>query len=689
VTTAAKPGNKGNEETLIRYWTEGEGAAKIRWGEPGDFDRCVTEVTKDAHGKVPEVKGYCANLHHRALGVWPGQEDEGGSHGHKASAAASTGSMTLPPLVTMPNVEIVAAGTWALSSGEATFTRDDLTAAVEAAQCPAVGSPVIKIGHVDPRFDGEPAVGHVTNLALSSQGNKLSGDLAGMPGWLGAICSSAFPSRSIEGCYDFRCQVGHVHPFVITALALLGVTPPGVGVLGTLNDVAALYGVTAAAGTGDTWTLKGAAMASPVQASVTIEDVRRAYYAQAGTSLTNWITEMQLDPPQLIVCDDATDSVYRVPVTIAKDGSVGFGDPVQVKVEYQDVAASRKTGQAVVFASLEESRAGVTAASGWDAQQQVGNLGDDPSAAQLKGMFAIPGDTKSDSKLPHHDASDGKVGAANPAGCSAAIGAINGAHGGMTGVSAADQKAAYAHLAKHLTDAGQEAPEYSGPSASAGPQVDAAGNHGAYDGSHAHPHPAFGSQGGDATHTHEHTHAGDAGHDHHMAQDPAAAGTDKKGTSKVDLTSEHITSLRASLGLGDNDELTPDLLVSAAGKLKDRADAKVTANARSLPPGVIAVEREAWDGLNKRVEDGEAYRQRQAVKERDTIIASAIREGKFTVARADHWKRLWDADPDGTRQVLAGLQKNVVPVGDIGAVGGSNPDDPDDEYKALFGTPAI
>lgn len=55
------------------YWTHGPGAVKIRWGELHDFDRCVTHLSK----YVPpgEVKGLCANLHHDALGVWPGQED--------------------------------------------------------------------------------------------------------------------------------------------------------------------------------------------------------------------------------------------------------------------------------------------------------------------------------------------------------------------------------------------------------------------------------------------------------------------------------------------------------------------------------------------------------------------------------------------------------------------------------------
>ena len=45
--------------------------------------------------------------------------------------------------------------------------------------------------------------------------------------------------------------------------------------------------------------------------------------------------------------------------------------------------------------------------------------------------------------------------------------------------------------------------------------------HGPMTGTHSHPHPAYGSQGGDATHEHEHTHDGDAhhGHSHSEASD--------------------------------------------------------------------------------------------------------------------------------------------------------------------------
>lgn len=63
-----------------------EGAIKIRWGKPGDFDRCVRETGK--YLKDPE--GYCAELHHSATGEWPGRK------GVHASADELTPDPILP-----------------------------------------------------------------------------------------------------------------------------------------------------------------------------------------------------------------------------------------------------------------------------------------------------------------------------------------------------------------------------------------------------------------------------------------------------------------------------------------------------------------------------------------------------------------------------------------------------------------
>lgn len=71
---ADSPGFRG--EALKRYWTAGAGGIKIGWNTPGDFTRCV-RLVKQAAGSdmtTEQVKGYCAELHHRATGMWPGDK---------------------------------------------------------------------------------------------------------------------------------------------------------------------------------------------------------------------------------------------------------------------------------------------------------------------------------------------------------------------------------------------------------------------------------------------------------------------------------------------------------------------------------------------------------------------------------------------------------------------------------------
>lgn len=92
----------------------------------------------------------------------------------------------------------------------------------------------------------------------------------------------------------------------------------------------------------------------------------------------------------------------------------------------------------------------------WAGAEQVANLGDDYTTADLKGVFAwIPGGedpAKSQAKFPHHEVdADGKPGAANIKGCEAAIGVLNGAMGGAD-IPDSDRQGVYDHLAAHLKD---------------------------------------------------------------------------------------------------------------------------------------------------------------------------------------------------------------------------------------------
>lgn len=534
--------------------------------------------------------------------------------------------VTVPSLVTLPDVDIVATGEWNLSTGAVIFTKDMLADGVAAADCPAVGWPVIKIGHTDERFtptdgDGTPALGRVKNLRLSASGNKIVGDLAGMPGWLGSIAPSAFPQRSVEGVFDFRCQIGHVHPFVLTGLALLGTVGPGVGVLNDLQDIAALYGVSAAAPgqvpPEPSWSLdlKGGPVPKPGKveaAAITVDDVTKAYYSQPGLSYSRWICEVQMSPLQLIVCDDAEDNTYRVPVTI-KGQTVSFADPVQVEVEYTDVAARR----AVAAAKWPDPRPPVAAGEG---DKPAGGPYDPPDATPPDGV-------------PEDGAK--AAGATHP-----------------------------------------------------------------YSGTHTHEHTAGGSQGGDEMHSHSHSHDGDGSHDHSHAS--ASAG-EKEGATEVAYTDEQAATLRKSLGLAEDVELTEEVVAKAAEALAAKVPAapaapaaddapvedKLAAARGRLPAGVIAVDQGEWDNLKASAKKGESAHARMQRNERDGAIDQAIAAGKFSVARRSVYERLWDADPKGTADLLATMAKGAVPLADIGSSGGSIDDlEADAEFDNLF-PPAV
>jgi len=68
----ADAGDAAATERLHEYWVHGAGAAKIRWGEPDDFARCVLHLGK----YISDPKGYCDLAHKAATGMWPAQHAE-------------------------------------------------------------------------------------------------------------------------------------------------------------------------------------------------------------------------------------------------------------------------------------------------------------------------------------------------------------------------------------------------------------------------------------------------------------------------------------------------------------------------------------------------------------------------------------------------------------------------------------
>ena len=60
----------GNAQTLRNYWERGGGAKAVRWGQAGDYNRCVRAVSKYLGSRA---RGYCALRHKAATGVWTSQ----------------------------------------------------------------------------------------------------------------------------------------------------------------------------------------------------------------------------------------------------------------------------------------------------------------------------------------------------------------------------------------------------------------------------------------------------------------------------------------------------------------------------------------------------------------------------------------------------------------------------------------
>jgi hypothetical protein len=269
----------------------------------------------------------------------------------------------VPDFITKHRVPILEVGTFPLSTGETTFTLDDLQAIVASQSDPHVPSARLKIGHWGDdapenmvTFAEEPVFGTLNNYELDEM--TLYADIAGVPSWFDKIWESAFPNRSVEGLFNFKANSGKTYSLVLSALSLLGVSMPGVS---TLPDLAALYttedvpdGVVLA-------NYKGGKPVPRLDAAVSVEQLRRDFYdnVAAGDQLWWWVREVQLDPSQ-VICDSDDGDLYRIPYTISGE-SIEWGDPQEVKIVYEDVAvaadaADTEGAMVVIFATAAESR---------------------------------------------------------------------------------------------------------------------------------------------------------------------------------------------------------------------------------------------------------------------------------------------------------------------------------------------
>jgi hypothetical protein len=140
-------------------------------------------------------------------------------------------------LVTIHDVEILKVGNWHSGlSGRVPITAEDIGSIVDAGQDAQVDQAPVKVGHVDPRFDGEPALGWLANLR--NVGGTLVGDIVDAPAKMEALIRGAFRRRSAEVAWNVTTPGGKQYRAALQGLALLGVQVPAVK---GLADVAARY----------------------------------------------------------------------------------------------------------------------------------------------------------------------------------------------------------------------------------------------------------------------------------------------------------------------------------------------------------------------------------------------------------------------------------------------------------------
>lgn len=208
---------------------------------------------------------------------------------------------------TIRDVEILKVGSWASAlSGRVPITADDLAAMVAASADPEVDHAPLKIGHIDPRFDGEPALGWLTNVR--QVGGTLLADITDVPAKLAATVKAAFRRRSAEIAWGVKTPSGKTYRAALSGLALLGVTPPAIK---GLADVLTRYSASTLETTG-------------AAAVVTIEGVTDPCTAEriaaALSGVAGYAAALDGDPAQVRV-------LAALDLLSATSGSVGQGGP--------------------------------------------------------------------------------------------------------------------------------------------------------------------------------------------------------------------------------------------------------------------------------------------------------------------------------------------------------------------------
>jgi len=158
----------------------------------------------------------------------------------------------------------------------------------------------------------------------------------------------------------------------------------------------------------------------------------------------------------------------------------------------------------------------------------------------------------------------------------------------------------------------------------------------------------------------------------------AVGSTHTQGGSAVAFTTEQLTTMRDKLQLSETaDEAAIVAAVEAVvdESLEERPPSNDRGASAKVPDGMSLVETTVLDDLKTGAAAGRAAQKQLADQARDALIEDAIKAGKTSPARRDHWAKAYDADPEGTKATLAALEAGLVPVTEQGHDTGQNTND--------------
>jgi hypothetical protein len=130
-------------------------------------------------------------------------------------------------------------------------------------------------------------------------------------------------------------------------------------------------------------------------------------------------------------------------------------------------------------------------------------------------------------------------------------------------------------------------------------------------------------------------------------------------------------------------EATPPASTPAAGGGDDPAGSRETSTPeevaaaaatartpRNVPEGMIVIDPAVFASMEQRMKRQDRIEARFHEQDRDILLKEAVEAGKFPPARKPHYEKMYDADVEGTKALIASMAPNMIPVAERGGAGG-------------------